>query len=158
MWRRISRLGKSMNGYSVPLRSIWGDASTRGFTSRGIRHRMRMASVWMCWSWYGSCDCHTSVTQAAISLSGYDWKDGIGPKAQRPRRLDLAWKSIETNQVGSMNFLIGAVKPAFRLWQGSIWGREAQRTRRSWWNTAIIRAGRLGPTAGRKTASRPNGD
>ena len=24
-------------------------------------------------------------------LSGYDWRDGVGPKAERPRRLDLAW-------------------------------------------------------------------
>ena len=37
-------------------------------------------------------------------LSGYDWKDGIGPKEARPRRLDLAWKSIESNQVGIDEF------------------------------------------------------
>lgn len=37
-------------------------------------------------------------------LSGYDWKDGIGPKGERPRRLDLAWKSIETNQFGIDEF------------------------------------------------------
>ena len=37
-------------------------------------------------------------------LSGYDWKDGIGPKAERPRRLDLAWKSIESNQFGIDEF------------------------------------------------------
>ena len=33
-------------------------------------------------------------------VSGYDWKDGIGPKDQRPTRLDYAWFSIETNQFG----------------------------------------------------------
>src|SRR2546425_256095 len=38
-------------------------------------------------------------------VSGYDWTDGIGPRAQRPRRLDLAWRSIETNQVGTDEFL-----------------------------------------------------
>jgi alpha-N-arabinofuranosidase len=38
-------------------------------------------------------------------VSGYNWEDGIGPKGQRPRRLDLAWKSIETNQVGTNEFL-----------------------------------------------------
>ena len=37
-------------------------------------------------------------------LSGYDWKDGIGPKESRMRRLDLAWKSIESNQVGIDEF------------------------------------------------------
>ena len=38
-------------------------------------------------------------------VSGYRWQDGIGPKEQRPRRLDLAWRSIETNQVGTDEFL-----------------------------------------------------
>ena len=27
-------------------------------------------------------------------LSGYNWEDGIGPRENRPRRLDLAWKTI----------------------------------------------------------------
>ncbi len=38
-------------------------------------------------------------------VSGYQWRDGIGPKQDRPRRLDLAWRSIETNQVGTDDFL-----------------------------------------------------
>ncbi len=38
-------------------------------------------------------------------LSGYFWEDGIGPKDQRPRRRDLAWRSIETNQFGTDEFL-----------------------------------------------------
>jgi alpha-N-arabinofuranosidase len=38
-------------------------------------------------------------------LSGYYWEDGIGPKDQRPRRRNLAWKSIETNQFGTDEFL-----------------------------------------------------
>lgn len=33
-------------------------------------------------------------------VSGYQWEDGIGPKENRPRRLDLAWHSTETNQFG----------------------------------------------------------
>ena len=37
-------------------------------------------------------------------LSGYDWKDGIGPRDKRPVRLDRAWKTIETNQVGIDDF------------------------------------------------------
>ncbi len=41
-------------------------------------------------------------------VSGYNWRDGIGPAAQRPRRLDLAWRSIETNQVGTDEFLAWA--------------------------------------------------
>jgi alpha-N-arabinofuranosidase len=38
-------------------------------------------------------------------VSGYNWEDGVGPKERRPRRLDLAWQSIETNQVGTNEFM-----------------------------------------------------
>ena len=38
-------------------------------------------------------------------LSGYNWEDGIGPKEERPKRLDLAWKTIETNEVGLHEFV-----------------------------------------------------
>jgi alpha-N-arabinofuranosidase len=38
-------------------------------------------------------------------LSGYRWLDGVGPREQRPRRRDLAWKSIETNQFGTNEFI-----------------------------------------------------
>jgi alpha-N-arabinofuranosidase len=38
-------------------------------------------------------------------LSGYNWLDGVGPKDQRPRRRDLAWQSIETNQFGTNEFM-----------------------------------------------------
>ncbi|MBN1978026.1 MAG: alpha-N-arabinofuranosidase [Anaerolineae bacterium] len=38
-------------------------------------------------------------------LSGYNWLDGVGPKAQRPRRRDLAWQSLETNQFGTNEFI-----------------------------------------------------
>jgi alpha-N-arabinofuranosidase len=38
-------------------------------------------------------------------LSGYRWLDGVGPREQRPRRRDLAWQSIETNQFGTDEFI-----------------------------------------------------
>ncbi len=38
-------------------------------------------------------------------LSGYNWLDGVGPKDKRPRRRDLAWQSIETNQFGTNEFM-----------------------------------------------------
>ncbi len=38
-------------------------------------------------------------------MSGYNWEDGVGPQGQRPRRLDLAWFSTETNQVGTHEFM-----------------------------------------------------
>ena len=37
-------------------------------------------------------------------VSGYRWEDGVGPRHQRPTRLDLAWHSTETNQVGLDEF------------------------------------------------------
>ena len=37
-------------------------------------------------------------------LSGYDWKDGIGPKDKHPTRLDYAWFSIENNSFGIDEF------------------------------------------------------
>lgn len=38
-------------------------------------------------------------------LSGYRWRDGIGPKEKRPVRPDLAWFALEPNQVGTDEFL-----------------------------------------------------
>jgi alpha-L-arabinofuranosidase len=39
-------------------------------------------------------------------LSGYDWEDGVGPKDQRPVRLDLAWQTTETNEFGTNEFIV----------------------------------------------------
>jgi alpha-N-arabinofuranosidase len=38
-------------------------------------------------------------------LSNYNWTDGIGPKKNRPRRLDCAWRSTETNEIGIDEFI-----------------------------------------------------
>ncbi len=43
-------------------------------------------------------------------VSGYRWEDGVGPRDERPRRLDLAWHSVETNQIGLDEFGIWADK------------------------------------------------
>ncbi len=43
-------------------------------------------------------------------VSGYNWEDGIGPKAQRPRRLDLAWKTTETSEFGLNEFMVWCQK------------------------------------------------
>ena len=37
-------------------------------------------------------------------LSGYNWKDGIGPRENRPVRLDRAWHTIEPNKIGIDEF------------------------------------------------------
>ncbi|TFH06418.1 MAG: alpha-N-arabinofuranosidase [Spirochaetales bacterium] len=38
-------------------------------------------------------------------VSQYNWEDGIGPREERPRRLDLAWKAVEPNHVGIDEFV-----------------------------------------------------
>ena len=37
-------------------------------------------------------------------VSGYNWEDGTGDKSKRPKRMELAWQTIETNQVGIDDF------------------------------------------------------
>lgn len=37
--------------------------------------------------------------------SNYDWRDGIGPRDARPRRLEMAWGTIEDNRFGTHEFL-----------------------------------------------------
>lgn len=34
-------------------------------------------------------------------LMGYNWQDGIGPKDQRPARINMAWGGIDNNHVGT---------------------------------------------------------
>lgn len=59
------------------------------------------------------CDVLDLVKELAIPIvrypggnfvSAYDWQDGIGPQVLRPTRLDLAWHSSESNQVGIHEF------------------------------------------------------
>jgi alpha-N-arabinofuranosidase len=38
-------------------------------------------------------------------VSNYNWEDGIGPRENRPARLDLAWRTTETNHVGTDEFM-----------------------------------------------------
>jgi alpha-N-arabinofuranosidase len=37
-------------------------------------------------------------------VSAYNWEDGVGPKEERPVRLDLAWHTSESNEVGLHEF------------------------------------------------------
>jgi alpha-L-arabinofuranosidase len=38
-------------------------------------------------------------------VSAYNWEDGIGPREQRPTRLDLAWHTSDSNAVGVHEFI-----------------------------------------------------
>ena len=37
-------------------------------------------------------------------VSGYNWEDGTGDKSLRPKKMELAWQSVETNEVGIDEF------------------------------------------------------
>ena len=59
-------------------------------------------------------DVITAVKNLGVSIlrwpggnfaSGYNWKDGIGPKDHRPVRPELAWNDIETKRFGTDEFL-----------------------------------------------------
>jgi alpha-N-arabinofuranosidase len=43
-------------------------------------------------------------------VSGYNWEDGVGPVAERKRRLELAWMTVETNEIGTNEFADWAKK------------------------------------------------
>ena len=43
-------------------------------------------------------------------VSGFHWEDSVGPVEQRPKRLDLAWFTTETNEVGLHEFARWAEK------------------------------------------------
>jgi alpha-N-arabinofuranosidase len=63
-------------------------------------------------------------------LSGYNWEDGVGPKDERPTRLDLAWGSTETNQFGTNEFIdwcrVANVEPMFAVNMGTRGPDEAR--------------------------------
>jgi alpha-L-arabinofuranosidase len=63
-------------------------------------------------------------------LSGYNWEDGVGPKDKRPKRLDLAWGSTETNQFGTNEFIVwckaAGVEPMFAVNLGTRGPDEAR--------------------------------
>lgn len=52
-------------------------------------------------------------------VSSYHWEDGVGPKEDRPRKLELAWKAVETNEFGTDEFIHWArkagVEPIFTV-------------------------------------------
>ena len=37
-------------------------------------------------------------------VSSFVWEDSVGPVEERPKRLELAWRSLETNQIGINEF------------------------------------------------------
>ena len=66
----------------------------------------------MCWSWCAAASgCRWSAYPGwEFLFRGYHWEDGVGPKNQRPARVDPAWQVIETNEFGLNEFASWARK------------------------------------------------
>lgn len=62
-------------------------------------------------------------------VSAYHWEDGVGPREKRPRKVDLAWKAVETNEFGTDEFMCWAkkaqVQPIFTVNLGTRGMEEA---------------------------------
>jgi alpha-N-arabinofuranosidase len=86
--------------------------------------------------------------------SNYHWQDGIGPRGQRPPRLEMAWGAIESNRFGTHEFLqytdmLGA-EPYICVNLGTGTWAEAQQ-----WVEYCNFAGDTGVTRIRKQNGRP---
>ena len=64
-------------------------------------------------------------------VSGYRWEDGVGPVEQRPRRLDGAWHTVETNAFGLHEFMdwtrVAGVEPMEAINLGTRGVEDARR-------------------------------
>ena len=55
-------------------------------------------------------ECNYNSLSGGNFVSAYHWEDGVGPKEKRPHKIELAWKSIETNEFGTNEFMKWAKK------------------------------------------------
>jgi alpha-N-arabinofuranosidase len=62
-------------------------------------------------------------------VSNYRWEDGVGPVGDRPERLDLAWRTLESNRFGLNEFMrwaeLAAVEPMMAVNLGTRGVQEA---------------------------------
>ena len=77
----------------------------RHLRARSSHRRRGTGSARTSLRWCASLRRPSCVIPGGNFVSGYNWEDGIGPVAARPRRLDLAWLSTETNRFGTDEFL-----------------------------------------------------
>ena len=87
-------------------------------------------------------------------VSGYRWTDGIGPKDKRPRRLDYAWTSLETNQFGIDEFADWCKKAGTHAMVAVNLGTGTPQQAADLWNTATSPAARTGAICASPTATR----
>ncbi|WP_417564359.1 alpha-N-arabinofuranosidase [Microbacterium sp.] len=64
-------------------------------------------------------------------VSGYRWEDGVGPVASRPRRLDGAWHTVESNAFGLHEFVGWARKAGVEIMEAVNLGTRGVEAARS---------------------------
>lgn len=79
-------------------------------------------------------------------VSGYCWRDGVGPLDERPPRSNLAWGSVESNQFGTNEFITFCRKLNAEPYLVVNCGDGDLREARDWveycngtWDTALVR-------------------
>ena len=58
-----------------------------------------------CWMPHKKLDVSILRWPGGNFASNYQWKDGIGPRDKRARRLEMAWGTVENNRFGTHEFL-----------------------------------------------------
>ena len=100
---RVSRSAKSIRACTARSSSIWAGRCTAAFTSRAIRRRTSRASARDVLELVRALGVPVVRYPGGNFVSGFNWEDSVGPES-RPRRLDLAWFTTETNEVGMHEF------------------------------------------------------
>ena len=83
------------NGGAMPDRRCFADARRQH-----SRHACRYAGASQ-----SSCTAPSTVGPVATFVSGYNWRDGIGPRDHRPPRRNPAWTGVEHNDFGIDEFV-----------------------------------------------------
>jgi len=86
----VEHLGRCVYGGIYDPESPFADESGLRSDLRGALARLRLANV---------------RYPGGNFVSGYRWRDGVGPVGDRPRRADLAWASVEPNTFGTNEFI-----------------------------------------------------
>lgn len=125
--RKIGEVDKHLYGNFVEHlgRCVYGGIFEEGSTladDKGIRLDVLDAVK----------DLNVAITRypGGNFVSNYHWKDGIGPKDQRPSRMELAWARLESNRFGTDEFVDYAkrmgTEPYFSVNMGTGTIEEAQ--------------------------------
>lgn len=125
--RKVGQIDKNIYGNFVEHlgRCVYGgiyDEGSELADQRGFRKDV-LATV---------KDLNVSITRypGGNFVSNYHWLDGVGPKDQRPPRMELAWNRLETNRFGTNEFIEYAremgTEPYFSVNMGTGTIEEAQ--------------------------------